>query len=130
MQEPTILTYQKSGMILTVHSDAGYLNKAQACSRVGGHHYLSKNVSFPPNNVSTHNIAKIIKVVMSSAAEAELGSLYINPKKAIVEQSILEEMRHPQHPMPTQTDNSTAEGIINSKVQPLDSWMCHQSAPI
>jgi hypothetical protein len=31
---------------------------------------------------------------------------------------ILQEMGHPQPPTPIQMDNSTAEGIINTKVQP------------
>ena len=58
------------------------------------------------------------QAVMSSAAEMELGMLYINACKAVEIRQILEEMGHPQPPMPIQTDNSTAEGIINSKVQP------------
>ena len=43
---------------------------------------------------------------MSSAAEAELGALYINGRKTIEERNILEEMGHPQPPTPIQTDNS------------------------
>ena len=31
-QEPAVLTYQKSNMILAVHSDAGYLNESNAQS--------------------------------------------------------------------------------------------------
>ena len=55
---------------------------------------------------------------MSFAAEAEIGALYTNARKGVEEQNILEEMGHPQPPTPVQTDNSTAEGIINSRVQP------------
>jgi hypothetical protein len=55
---------------------------------------------------------------MSSAAEAEIGSLYTNARKGVEERNILEEMGHPQPPTPVQTDNSTADGIINSQVQP------------
>ena len=82
-QEPAVLTYRKSDMILSIHSDAGYLNEPTARSRSGGHHYLSKNVTFPPNNGAIHNVAEIIKPVMSSAAEAELGALYINARKGV-----------------------------------------------
>ena len=117
-QEPAVLTYRKSDMVLAAHSDAGYLNEANARSRAGGHHYLSENTKFPPNNGAIQNIAEIIKAVMSSAAEAELGALYINARKAIEERNILEEMGHPQPPTPMQTDNSTAEAIINARVQP------------
>ena len=55
---------------------------------------------------------------MSLVAEAKLGLLYINAKKGVEEQIILEEMGHMQPRTPIQTDNSTAEGIINSSIQP------------
>ena len=55
---------------------------------------------------------------MSSAAEAELGALFICAREAIYMRLILKEMGHPQPATPIQTDNSTAEGVINSKIQP------------
>eukprot|EP00804_Cyclotella_cryptica_P017742 CCRYP_001167-RA/>CCRYP_001167-RA protein AED:0.39 eAED:0.39 QI:0/0/0/1/0/0/5/0/585 len=109
---------QKSDMILAVHSDAGYLNEENARSRAGGHHFLSEDVPLPPNNGAIHNVAEIIKAVMSSAAEAEAGALYINARKAVEERNILQELGHKQPPTPIQTDNSTAEGIVNNRVQP------------
>ena len=63
-------------------------------------------------------IAQIIDAVMSSAAEAELGVLFINAKEAVHMRRILEEMGHRQPRTPIQTDNSTAEGVINSRVRP------------
>ena len=72
----------------------------------------------PPNNGAIHNVAEIIKGVMSSAAEAELGAMYINARKAVEERIILEEMGDNQPATPIQVDNSTAEGIINKRVQP------------
>ena len=117
-QEEAILTYRASDMILAVHSDAGYLSEPQARSRVGGHFFLSNNMPYPPNNGAILNVAQIIKAVMSSAAEAELGGLYINAKEAIYIRNILTEMGHPQPPTPLQTDNSTAEGVVNHTVQP------------
>ena len=77
-QEPAILTYRKIDMVLAVRSNASYLNEEEAQSRAGGHHYLSKNVPLPSNNGAIDNIAEIIKGVMSSAAESELGAIYIN----------------------------------------------------
>jgi hypothetical protein len=77
-----------------------------------------ENIRFPPNNGAIHNVAEIFKVVMSSATEAEMGALYIHGRKAVEERNILEELCHPQFPTPIQTDNSTAEGMINKKVQP------------
>jgi hypothetical protein len=55
---------------------------------------------------------------MSSAAEAELGVLYLNAREAVYLRQILTEMGHPQPRTPIQTDNSTAEGVINNKIQP------------
>ena len=117
-QEEAIITYHASDMILAVHSDAGYLNESQARSRAGGHFFLSSDVDNPANNGAILNIAQIIKSVMSSAAEAELGALYINAREAVAIRNILNEIGHKQPPTPIQTDNSTAEGIINKKVQP------------
>lgn len=117
-QEPAVTTYRASDMILAIHSDAGYLNEQNARSRAGGHLFLSEDVPNPPNNGAIHNEASIIKAVMSSAAEAELGALYTNARKGVEIRNILEEMGHKQPPTPIQTDNSTAEGIINSRVQP------------
>ena len=117
-QEPAVLTYRKSDMKLAIHSDAGYLNESKARSRAGGHFFMSENIANPPNNGAIHSLAEIIKAVMSSAAEAELGALYLNARKGIEIRNILKEMGHPQPPTKIQTDNSTAEGIINSRVQP------------
>ena len=69
-QEPAVLTYRKSGMVLGIHSDEGYLNETKARSRAGGHFFMSENVQDSPNNGAVHNLAEIIKAVMSSAAEA------------------------------------------------------------
>ena len=72
----------------------------------------------PPNNGAILTIAKIIKNVMSSAAEAELGALYIMAREAVYIRQILQELGHKQPRTPMQTDNTTAEAIINNKVQP------------
>jgi hypothetical protein len=55
---------------------------------------------------------------MSSAAEAELGALFLNAKEAVYLRQILTEMGHSQPCTPIQTDNTTAEGVINNKIQP------------
>jgi hypothetical protein len=70
-------------MILAMHSDAGYCNEKKSRSQVGGHFFLSNDNDFPPNNGAILTIATIIKEVMSSAAEAELGALYFNAKEAV-----------------------------------------------
>ena len=47
-QEQSILTYEASDMVLAVHSNAFYLSESKARSRAGGHFFMSKDVSFPP----------------------------------------------------------------------------------
>jgi hypothetical protein len=81
-------------------------------------HNEAELVKFPPNNGAIITISTIIKAVMSSAAEAELGTLFINAKEAVYLRQILTEMGHPQPKTPIQTDNTTVEGVINNKIQP------------
>ena len=113
-----ILTYRKSDMVLAVHSDASYLSKAAARSRVGGHFFCSEDTDDPNDNGAVHTISKILKAVMSSAAEAELGALYINAREAVPMRQLLEEMGHKQPKTPIETDNSTAFGVVNNNIQP------------
>ena len=99
----------------------------QCTTRAGGNVFLSTNAYIPQNNGAILNIAQIIKVVMSSAAEAELRGLFINAKEAVHLSNILTEMGHPKPPIPMQTDNSTANGVINNKIKPkqtkaMDMW--------
>ena len=113
-----ILTYKNSDMVLAIHSDASYLSKLKAQSQAGGHFFLSLDTENPINNGAVLNIAQLIKAVMSSAAEAELGALYINARKAIPQRQTLAEMGHKQPPTPMQTNNSTALGVVNNNIQP------------
>ncbi len=55
---------------------------------------------------------------MSSAAEAELGALFINAKAAVSMRQTLEELGHLQPQMPIQMDNSTALTLLTNKILP------------
>jgi hypothetical protein len=77
---------------------------------------MSSDSEVPPNNGAVLTIAQIIKAVMSSAAEAKVGALFINCGEAIPAQHTLEFMGHPQPPTPMQTDSTTALGIVNQNV--------------
>ena len=93
-QEDSVLSYHASDMVLAVHSDASYLREPKACSKAGGHLFLSSNTTVPPNNGAVLNIAHIIKNVMSSATEAELAGLYIMARNAFYIRIILKELGH------------------------------------
>jgi hypothetical protein len=57
-----------------------------------------------------------MKVVVSSAAEAELGAIFHNGKEAAWLHTTLNDIGHAQPPTPIQTDNSCATGIANGIV--------------
>jgi len=113
-----ILTFHASNMILNVHSDASYLIEPKARSRAGGHFFMSSGEEDPPNNGAVANVATIIKSVMSSAAEAEIGALFINSRQAIPARNLLNEMGHKQPSTPIMTDNTTALGFVSKNLQP------------
>jgi hypothetical protein len=80
--------------------------------------FLSENDEISWKNGAILTIAQLIKSVMSSAAEAELGALDINAQEAITLRHLLEEMGHTQPPMPIQIKNSTALSVIVNIIKP------------
>ncbi len=77
---------------------------------------MSTDMAQPPNNGAVLRIAHIIKAVMTSAADAEIGALYINCRETVPARHTLEYMGHPQPPTPMQMDNTTALGVVNNNV--------------
>ena len=81
-----IIQYKAFYMILHIYSDASYLSESRARSRTGGHHYLSslppnpkKSLNLPPpENGLIHTEYRILKHVVASADEAEVGGLFHN----------------------------------------------------
>ena len=99
------IRYRASDMILNVHSDASYLSAPKARSRAGGYFFLG---SLPRDgdpiklNGAIHVTCTILKLVAASAAEAELGALFLNAQEAKVFRLVLAELGHPQPPTPIQ----------------------------
>jgi hypothetical protein len=54
---------------------------------------------------------------MASAAEVELGTLFLNAQEAKVIRLVLEELGHPQPPTPIHIDNTTNDGIVNNTIK-------------
>jgi hypothetical protein len=115
--QDAIITYRAGDMVLVVHSNACYLSKPKAQSCAGRNFFMSSNTKDPANNGPVLNIAQLIKAVLSLAAKAEHGALYINACKAVPQRQLLEEMGHPQPPTSMQTDNSTALDVVTSNIQ-------------
>ena len=114
------IQFRASDMCLNIHSDASYLSEPRARSRIAGVHFLG---SIPEDhkpiiiNGFVHVVSNILKCVVASAAEAELGGLFHNCKEATVLRLTLEELGHPQPPTPVHCDNTTATGIANDTVK-------------
>jgi hypothetical protein len=114
------LRYHASDMILkNTHSDASYLSEREAKSRAGGFFYMGSNIDIKNKltNGAILIISTILKHVMSSASEAEIGSVFLNAKEATILRTTLEEMGHSQPPTPLQTDNTTATGYSNDTLK-------------
>jgi hypothetical protein len=97
-------------MILNVHSDASYLSAPNARSQAAGYYFLG---SLPQDgkpiilNGAIQVLCTVLKFVASSAAEAELGALFLNAKEAKMMRLTLQELDHPQPATPIHIDNST-----------------------
>ena len=120
-----VIRYFSSDMVLHIHSDGSYLSEPKSRSRAGGHYFLSDHsaspnkppISTPTPNGPLYSLSRIIKNVMGSAAEAEIGSVYINGQEAVPIRTTLAELGHPQPPTPMQVDNSTAYGFANDTIK-------------
>jgi hypothetical protein len=98
----TKIWYHASDMILHSHSDASYLSENEAKTRAGGFFYMG-NTSQNDKKLTNGAIlirSKVLRNVMSSAAEAEIGAFFINAKEGAVLRTTLEELGHKQPPTP------------------------------
>jgi hypothetical protein len=85
----------------------------------GGFFYMgsSTNTENKLTNGAILIISIVLKHVMSSAAEAEIGAVFIDAKEGAVLCTTLEELGHPQPPTPMETDNTTATGYSNGTIK-------------
>ena len=116
------IVYTPSDMILKAHTDVSYLSEPGAKSRFGGHFYMGKR---PARSITTNgpvlNTASILRNIVSSAAEAEYGGMFMNARAALPLQQALIEMGYKQPTTPMQSDNDTATGIANENIKQLHS---------
>jgi hypothetical protein len=90
--------FYASEMIMNIHSDASYLSETKSCSRTCGHFFmgwLPQDDAPIRINGAFHVSTNIIRFVVASAAEAELGALFHNCQTGIIFRKI-EDMGHPQ----------------------------------
>ena len=70
----------------------------------------------PANNGAVLNIAQIIKTVMTSVTEAEIGAMFINAQESVPQIMTLVDIGHPQLRTHMQTDNYAAHSVITNNV--------------
>ena len=115
-----VIRLRSFNIILNFHSDASYLSAGNGRSRSGGYFFMG---SLPHEGEPIHlngNIAvtcAILKLVASSAADAELGALFLNTKEARIIWLTLAKLGQPQPQTPIHIDNPTAVGILNNTIK-------------
>jgi len=114
---------QKLEMVLCMHSNTSYLSTPKGHSWATGYCFLSTcpqapptALEPPPDNGPVHVLCQIMKQVVSSAAEAKLGALFLNAQAVCPIKTALDELGHLQPATPLQIDNSMASGIANDTV--------------
>ena len=87
---------------------------------MAGHFFLGRK-SDPSKpillNGTIYIMCGILKFVLASAAEAELGALFLNSKEGIIMRLTLQEMGNPQPATPIHCDNMTATVIANDTIK-------------
>jgi hypothetical protein len=103
--------------MLKITSNDACLVQAKARCRTAAHFHLSRL-----NNNRTNGLldapCKAIKNVVSSGAKAKTGGTCLGGKHTCLMHAALQELGHlqPATRSPFETDNSTAQGILNSKM--------------
>jgi hypothetical protein len=112
------IRYHASDMILHIHRDASYLSVSNARSRLGGLFFCGDKSPQEDNlNGSILNVASVIKNVVASASESEVGACFQNAQSGAPLRVTLAELGHIQPPTPLRTDNSTEFGILNETIK-------------
>jgi hypothetical protein len=112
------IRYHTSNMILHIHNYASYISVPNARSRLGGLIFLgNKSPKQETLSRSILNVAVVIKNVVASAAESEVGTCFHNAQSGAPLRATLIELGHTQPPTPLRTDSSTAYGIINEMIK-------------
>jgi hypothetical protein len=89
------IRYHPSDMVLHIHSDASYLLVSNARSRLGGLFLLgNKSPEQDTLNGSILNVAAVIKNVVASAAESEVGACFHNTQSGAPLRVTLTELGH------------------------------------
>ncbi len=79
-----VVRFRASDMVMNIHSDASYLSEPNARSRACGHFFMGalpidgKPIKL---NGAFHTLCAMLRFIVASAAEAELGALFLLARK-------------------------------------------------
>jgi hypothetical protein len=131
--------FRASYMILNVHLDSSYLSEPDMRSQACGHFFMGwspKDGDPTRLNSTFYTLCAILRFVVALAAEAKLGTLFLNCKEGIIFRLMLKELGHPQSQTHIHSNNATAIGIVNNTVKRQCSrlmemhyfWICDKVA--
>jgi hypothetical protein len=132
------IRYHASDIILHIHNNASYLSVSNALIHLGGLFFCGDK---PPQGDtfkgSILSVASVIKNMVTSAAESEVGACFQNAQSGAPLRITLTELGHIQPPTPLRTDNSTAFGILNKTIKQKRSkamdlryhWLAERGPP-
>jgi hypothetical protein len=107
------IRYHASYIILYIHSDASYLSVSNARSHLGGLFLCGDK---PPQDDTPNgfilNVASVIKNIVASAAESEVGACFQNSQSGAPLRVTLTALGHTQPATPLRAYNSTAFDIL------------------
>ena len=113
-----------SDMILYTHSDAFYLSEPMSRGRARAYLFLSDKKFIPvklsapsPLNGPIFIIPKMLRNVMSSAAEAEISAVFLIATGAFPILTTLHELVQNQPAMPIQEDKTTCSVFTNDTIK-------------
>ena len=107
-------------MVLKIHSNAYYLDESHTKSSYGRYFFLGwsqHNHKLLHLNGCVHATSNTLKLVVTSASEAELGRTLNNAQMGTIMRLTLTEMGWPQLATIIYVDNSTVYGIANSTIK-------------
>jgi hypothetical protein len=104
MHSDATIRYHASDMIHHIHSESSYLLVSHAHSRFGGLFYCGdKPLNAEKLNFSILNSAAVIKNVVASAVESEVGACFQNSQSGAPLRVTLTELGHNQSATPLRT---------------------------
>jgi hypothetical protein len=115
-------------MILQIHSDASYLSENESKSRAGGFFYMGDNNKNDKKltNGAILIVSKVLKHVISSAAEAEIEAVFINAKEGAVLRTTLKELgtHSPPHQWKRIITLSQVTAMVQLNKNVQNPWIC------